>query len=130
MSPNLRRGHNPALRLYRPPPQQRLPVRLAGPQRKRTGIRENLRRALIPRALGPRLRQRDCRLGEPQVKADEAADPADGRVKRRGELRTRLYGVTFLEVGVVKDVELVVGCGLDDLACRRDVEGSVEQLAR
>lgn len=130
MSPNLGCGHNPTLRLYGPAAQQRLPVRPSRAQRKRAGIREDLRRSPAPRAPGPRLRQGDGRLGEPHIKADEAADAAHGRVKRGREPGSRLHRVALPEAGVVKDVELVVRRRVDHVPRGRDVERAVEQLGR
>ena len=128
MPADLRRRDHPALRLDGPRPQQRLPVRLAGPQREGAGERDDLCGAVAPRAPGARLRQRQARLGEAQVEADEAADAADGRVKGPREAGAGLDRGALAEGAVVKDVELVVRCRVVEGALGRDVQGAVEQL--
>lgn len=55
--PDLRSGHDPALRLDGAGPQQRLPVRLARPQGEGARVREQLRGASVPAARGSWLRK-------------------------------------------------------------------------
>ena len=70
----LRRRNHEALRLDGTPPQQRPPVRAPRRHRERARVREDV---------GAAPPQRQPRLREPHVEADQQADAADGRGERR-----------------------------------------------
>lgn len=73
--------------------------------------------------------QREGRLGEAQIEADEAAYAANGAGEGRREAGTGLSVCRFAEGAVVEEVELVVAAGWLESAGGEDPDGAVEELA-
>lgn len=133
VSPDLRRGDDPALRLDGAGAEQRLPMRRARLDGEGGGVQQHLRDAgaAVLReegAAGARVGEGQRGLREAEVKADEASRPADRGGERGGEAGPGLDRRALAEGAVVEEVELVVGRRVVDRAVRVDPDAAVQEL--
>lgn len=90
-------------------PTQNLPMRPPSRDRERRRKQQDLSGLPTKRGAGPRSCQRQRRLGEPQVEADQAPGAADGGGEGGRQAGAGLGAGGLAQRPVVEEVQLVVG---------------------